>query len=270
MHGRRRPRGMRHRAHGPRSPRGSSAPCSPPAAARSAPSACHSIARAPAGPAGAQACPRPPGSGPPWYCDPDQVPDPAAGRDRRRARALARGGRGRGGVSGLITDRPWASHRTTPWPTTRSSPSTGRGRRSTAIGARARWRSVPVRLPRAAGRGRRPGHPDDRHDLRLERGHGGRPGPGAGADVPDLPRPRHADRTPGGTIAIDRLRFGDTVWTLDDAGRRIPGTVLATGSTPVPPDSSDDPRRPGRSSVRHGVGWAPARRRTGAGRAPAG
>ena len=40
--------------------------------------------------------------------------------------------------------------------------------------------------------------------------------------------------TPGGAAAVERLRTGDTVWTLDDDGRRIPGIVLAIGSVPVP------------------------------------
>jgi hypothetical protein len=41
--------------------------------------------------------------------------------------------------------------------------------------------------------------------------------------------------TPDGPIAVERLRLGDPVWTLDGAGRRIAGTVIALGSTPAPP-----------------------------------
>jgi hypothetical protein len=39
---------------------------------------------------------------------------------------------------------------------------------------------------------------------------------------------------PNGAIAVDRLRVGDTIWTLDREGRRVPGTVIALGSTPAP------------------------------------
>jgi hypothetical protein len=40
--------------------------------------------------------------------------------------------------------------------------------------------------------------------------------------------------TPDGPIAVERLRLGDPIWTLDAAGRRIAGTVIALGSTPAP------------------------------------
>ncbi len=40
--------------------------------------------------------------------------------------------------------------------------------------------------------------------------------------------------TPLGPIAVEDLRLGDAVWTFDLAGRRIPGRVIALGSTPVP------------------------------------
>ena len=40
--------------------------------------------------------------------------------------------------------------------------------------------------------------------------------------------------TPSGAIPVERLRLGDPVWTLDADGRRIAGTVIALGSTPVP------------------------------------
>jgi len=40
--------------------------------------------------------------------------------------------------------------------------------------------------------------------------------------------------TPDGPIAVERLRLGDPVWTLDADGRRIAGTVIALGSTPAP------------------------------------
>lgn len=42
--------------------------------------------------------------------------------------------------------------------------------------------------------------------------------------------------TPDGAIAVERLRIGDTVWTLDRAGQRVPGRVIALGSTPAPVD----------------------------------
>jgi hypothetical protein len=40
--------------------------------------------------------------------------------------------------------------------------------------------------------------------------------------------------TPEGPIAVERLRLGDPVWTLDVSGRRVAGTVIALGSTPAP------------------------------------
>ncbi|HEX3265278.1 MAG TPA: hypothetical protein VHR16_06375 [Candidatus Limnocylindrales bacterium] len=40
---------------------------------------------------------------------------------------------------------------------------------------------------------------------------------------------------PSGAIAVDRLRVGDSIWTLDREGRRVLGTVIAVGSTPAPP-----------------------------------
>jgi hypothetical protein len=42
--------------------------------------------------------------------------------------------------------------------------------------------------------------------------------------------------TPTGPVAVDRLRLGDLVWTLDRRGRRVAGTVIALGSTPAPAD----------------------------------
>lgn len=40
--------------------------------------------------------------------------------------------------------------------------------------------------------------------------------------------------TPRGAVAVDRLRIGDPVWTLDVNGRRVRGTVIAVGSTAAP------------------------------------
>jgi hypothetical protein len=42
--------------------------------------------------------------------------------------------------------------------------------------------------------------------------------------------------TPAGPIAIDRLRLGDPIWTLDAGGRRVAATVIALGSTTAPPE----------------------------------
>jgi hypothetical protein len=41
---------------------------------------------------------------------------------------------------------------------------------------------------------------------------------------------------PGGAIAVERLRLGDAVWTLDRDGRRVEGSVIALGSTAAPVD----------------------------------
>lgn len=42
--------------------------------------------------------------------------------------------------------------------------------------------------------------------------------------------------TPVGRIAVQDLRLGDPVWTLDAVGRRVAGTVIALGSTKAPVD----------------------------------
>jgi hypothetical protein len=42
--------------------------------------------------------------------------------------------------------------------------------------------------------------------------------------------------TPGGSVAIEDLRPGELVWSLDGRGRRIVATVLQAGRAPVPPD----------------------------------
>ena len=41
--------------------------------------------------------------------------------------------------------------------------------------------------------------------------------------------------TPRGEVAVETLRPGDPVWTLDALGRRVAGVVVQIGSTPVPP-----------------------------------
>ena len=40
--------------------------------------------------------------------------------------------------------------------------------------------------------------------------------------------------TPDGGVAVEDLRIGDPIWTLDASGRRIAGTVIALGSTVAP------------------------------------
>ena len=42
--------------------------------------------------------------------------------------------------------------------------------------------------------------------------------------------------TPAGPIAVEDLRLGDAIWTLDARGERVAGTVIALGSTIAPPD----------------------------------
>ncbi|HEV8654740.1 MAG TPA: Hint domain-containing protein [Candidatus Limnocylindria bacterium] len=42
--------------------------------------------------------------------------------------------------------------------------------------------------------------------------------------------------TPGGERAVQGLRVGDVVWTLDAAGDRLAVPLVATGKTPVPSD----------------------------------
>lgn len=40
--------------------------------------------------------------------------------------------------------------------------------------------------------------------------------------------------TPIGRVAVEELRLGDPIWTLDASGRRIAGSVIALGSTTAP------------------------------------
>ena len=40
--------------------------------------------------------------------------------------------------------------------------------------------------------------------------------------------------TPRGEVAVEQLRPGDPVWTLDRVGQRVPATIVQVGSTPVP------------------------------------
>ncbi len=40
--------------------------------------------------------------------------------------------------------------------------------------------------------------------------------------------------TPSGPIAVERLRIGDPIWTMDATGDRVSGLVIALGSTRVP------------------------------------
>jgi hypothetical protein len=42
--------------------------------------------------------------------------------------------------------------------------------------------------------------------------------------------------TPDGPVAVERLRLGDPIWTLDRRGNRVAGTVIALGSTTAPAD----------------------------------
>jgi hypothetical protein len=42
--------------------------------------------------------------------------------------------------------------------------------------------------------------------------------------------------TPSGSIAVQDLRLGDAIWTIDGNGGRVRGTVIALGSTTAPAD----------------------------------
>ena len=67
--------------------------------------------------------------------------------------------------------------------------------------------------------------------------------------------------TPDGTVAVERLRLGDPIWTLDVDGRRVAGTVIALGSTAAPAGHRvDAPGARGRP-LRDRLARAPARRR---------
>jgi hypothetical protein len=41
--------------------------------------------------------------------------------------------------------------------------------------------------------------------------------------------------TPSGDVAVEELKIGDIVWTLDGAGARLALPLVEIGSTPVPP-----------------------------------
>ena len=40
--------------------------------------------------------------------------------------------------------------------------------------------------------------------------------------------------TPRGAVAVENLRLGDPVWTLNGAGERVPGKILRLGDVSVP------------------------------------
>lgn len=40
--------------------------------------------------------------------------------------------------------------------------------------------------------------------------------------------------TPRGVVSVEDLQVGDSVWTTNEAGQRVPGTILKTGSVQVP------------------------------------
>lgn len=40
--------------------------------------------------------------------------------------------------------------------------------------------------------------------------------------------------TPRGAVRVEKLRVGDPVWTQDDAGRRVPASIVQVGSVRVP------------------------------------
>ncbi len=40
--------------------------------------------------------------------------------------------------------------------------------------------------------------------------------------------------TPTGSVPVEHLRLGDPIWTLSPDGRRVPGSVIALGSTAAP------------------------------------
>ena len=40
--------------------------------------------------------------------------------------------------------------------------------------------------------------------------------------------------TPNGPVAVNEVRLGDPIWTIDANGRRVAGTVIALGSTTAP------------------------------------
>jgi hypothetical protein len=40
--------------------------------------------------------------------------------------------------------------------------------------------------------------------------------------------------TPRGPVAVENLRVGDSVWTMNGSGERIPGNILRTSRVPVP------------------------------------
>jgi hypothetical protein len=40
--------------------------------------------------------------------------------------------------------------------------------------------------------------------------------------------------TPRGAVRVENLRLGDSVWTMNGSGERVPGTILRTSRVPVP------------------------------------
>ena len=173
--------------------------------------------------------------GPRWYCDPDEYPV-SHGTEQERAierfpemqaegelyRAVAK----RLGIdtSGALTDAQklaiyhlWKVALTVPLEPVGSG----------------RYRFDYLAQPPAGGAEgtRTAGIVTDRGEITIEQQ--------APAGEPNCPiclaRGTMID-TPDGPIAVERLRLGDPIWTLDATGRRVRGTVIALGSTTAPAD----------------------------------
>ena len=171
--------------------------------------------------------------GPRWYCDPDEYPV-SRGTEQERAierwpelqaenellRAIAK--RLSIDVDGQVTDaQKLAIYRQWKVAVSIELPLIGEGRY--------RFDYLAQPAPGGSEGKRTAGLIDDAGVITIEQE--------AAAGEPMCPiclaRGTRID-TPDGPVAVERLRLGDSIWTLDKAGRRVAGTVTAFGSTEAP------------------------------------
>ena len=173
--------------------------------------------------------------GPRWYCDPDLYPiavqDEMTRTRQRWAEILADGdalaaiiqheGLASVAVANLTDDQRLAVYRV--WKVLNSIQLDPAGQGSF------RFDYVAQPVGGAAEGTRTAGTITDRGDMTIEQR--------AAAGQPPCPICLSLGTlidTPDGPIAVEKLRLGGSVWTLDIDGRRIAGTVIALGSTQAP------------------------------------
>lgn len=93
---------------------------------------------------------------------------------------------------------------------------------------------------------------EDRYQFKIQTGQEGQPGTGITGTIDGSGSIEILQREPGiptcpiclaagtlidtprGAVRVEELQVGDPVWTQDEAGRRVPGTILMVGSMNIP------------------------------------